>query len=325
MRTYFDCIPCLLRQTVDTTRIVTRDPALQERILRGALEELARADLMQPPPVQARRIHKLIREQGNHPDPYRDIKSRFNTLALHVADDFRRRIADAPQPFELALRIAIAANIIDFGVGGAVEERQLHDAIEHALAASFDIDDAIHRFEERLRRAGRILYLADNAGEIAFDRLFIEQFSDRHDVTVAVKGGPVINDATLADAEQVGLTERVKVIDNGTDAPGTVLADCGPAFREAFYSADLIISKGQGNFETLSDQPGNIVFLLKAKCPMVARHLGSSIGDIVIRFAGEDAMPGSIHGAAVAAPPDERQQAGYGKTTEKRDNNDYAG
>ncbi len=122
-------------------------------------------------------------------------------------------------------------------------------------------------------RAGRILYLADNAGEIVFDRLLVEALAPQR-VTLAVRGTPVLNDATAADARAVGLTEICEVIDNGSDAPGTVLEDCSREFRQRFSTADLIIAKGQGNFETLSEAPGNIFFLFKVKCPVIATRTG---------------------------------------------------
>ena len=126
-----------------------------------------------------------------------------------------------------------------------------------------------------------ILYLADNAGEIVFDRLLIEQLPMQK-ITVVVKGFPIINDATMEDAVAAGLTEIVSVIDNGSDAPGTILEICSDAFVSRFEQADLIITKGQGNYETLSDIDKNIYFILKAKCPVIASDLGCPIGQMVL-------------------------------------------
>ena len=125
--------------------------------------------------------------------------------------------------------------------------------------------------------AQSILYLADNAGEIAFDRLLVEQIPTER-VTVAVRGHPVINDATLHDAQAVGLDRIVEVVENGSDAPGTILKDCSADFRRRFAEADLIIAKGQGNFESLYDAPGNLLFLFKVKCSVVAGHVRQPIG-----------------------------------------------
>ncbi len=138
---------------------------------------------------------------------------------------------------------------------------------------------------KRVDEAEKILYLADNAGEIAFDRLLIELMpTDK--VILVVKGSPVINDATREDAEMVGLTELVNIIDNGSDAPGTILSDCSKEFIEYYNDADLIIAKGQGNYESLNDRTENIFFLLKAKCPVIARDIGCYIGDLILIDGG---------------------------------------
>ena len=130
--------------------------------------------------------------------------------------------------------------------------------------------------------AARVLYLADNAGEIACDRLLIERLGPAR-ITLAVKGSPVLNDATRVDAEAVGLAAIVEVVDNGSDAPGTILADCSEAFRRRFAEADLILAKGQGNYETLSNAAADIFFILKAKCPVIARDLGCRVGSLILR------------------------------------------
>jgi len=144
------------------------------------------------------------------------------------------------------------------------------------------LDANLAEFSRAIAAAERILYLADNAGEIVFDRLLIERLPTEK-VTVAVRGLPVINDATLIDAEYAGITELVEVIDNGSDAPGTILEDCSEAFLERFHAADLIISKGQGNYETLSQVHKDIYFLLKVKCPVVARDVGCQMNSLVLQ------------------------------------------
>ena len=137
-------------------------------------------------------------------------------------------------------------------------------------------------FQAALGRASRILYLADNAGEIVFDRLLIERMPPGK-VTVGVRGFPVINDATMKDAEDTGMTELAEVIDNGSDGPGTILDDCSQSFRDRFDEADLIIAKGQGNYETLSEVDKDIYFLLKAKCAVIARDMGCQEDDMILK------------------------------------------
>jgi uncharacterized protein with ATP-grasp and redox domains len=157
------------------------------------------------------------------------------------------------------------------------------------LTADF-IDVQLIPFRQAVNDAREILYIADNAGEIVFDRLLIERLPIEK-VTVAVKGSPVINDVTMEDALVAGLPRIVEVIDNGSDAPGTILESCSGYFQERFEKADLVIAKGQGNYETLSDIDKNIFFILKAKCPVIARDIGCEVGQMIFQktkvFRGE--------------------------------------
>ena len=280
MKTFLDCIPCIVRQTLDSVRLVASDEAFHERVLREVLRAAAEMDLHQTPPEMAQWIHRRIREFMGQSDPYRQIKDRFNRMALELYPTLRGWVGEASIPMETAVRLAIAGNVIDFGVNSQLSEAQVRQSVMHALSDSLDAD--VEEFSRAVSDAGRILYLADNAGEIVFDRVLIEQISPEK-VTVGVKGFPVINDATMRDAEDTGMVELVEVIDNGSDAPGTILCDCSEAFLERFQNADLVIAKGQGNYETLSEVDKNIYFLLKAKCPVIARDIGCQMGSLVMR------------------------------------------
>ncbi len=165
------------------------------------------------------------------------------------------------------------------GPTGGLTESDVRRSVEQALREP--VDGPLAAFRSAVERAGRILYLADNAGELAFDRLLVGQLGPQR-VTVGVRGGPVLNDATMEDARFVGMVDLVEVIDNGSDAPGTVLADTSPAFREQFAEADLVIAKGQGNYETLSDERAPVWFLFRVKCEVVARRVDRDVGSQVI-------------------------------------------
>jgi hypothetical protein len=279
VKLYFDCIPCLLRQTLDATRSVTDDSAVQEKMLRDVLLMCAEADLSGSAPLLASRIHRRLREITGVDDPYEQAKAEQNRMAMALLPELERKLESADDPLELSVRLAIAGNIIDLGVKGSVEKPDVHESVRQALECGVDGD--FEEFRAAVECAERILYLADNAGEIVFDRLLVERLP-MEKVTLAVRGSPVINDVTLADAQQCGLADLVKVVDNGSDAPGTVLAECSVEFREIFNNADLIISKGQGNFETLSDADANIFFLFKVKCALVAEQTGHKIGSQVL-------------------------------------------
>jgi hypothetical protein len=278
MKTYFECIPCLLRQTLEAARLTTDDETIHEQVLRKVLRAASEMNLRKSPPLMAQHIHRLIRQMTGDNDPYRDIKDRFNDFALELYPELKERIERSREPLDTAIRLAIAGNIIDSGVNHHINETQVHNAIEHALTAPLAGDP--EEFREAVSEAKDILYLADNAGEIVFDRLLIEQMPLER-ITLVVKGSPVINDACLADARTTGIADLVEVMDNGSDAPGTILAACSEEFKQRFESADLIIAKGQGNYETLSDVKKDIFFVLKAKCPVIAHHIGCEKGSLV--------------------------------------------
>ena len=282
MKTSLDCIPCFTRQALDAARLVSTDSCVHEQILREVLVWVGNMDLNQPPPIVGQLIHRRLREIIGIDDPYRTAKDRQNRLALSLLPQLKAEIAAAADPLALAVRIAIAGNVIDMGANSHVAESGVRKAIRQARSQSLigEYDD----FVKAVVEAQTILYLADNAGEIAFDRLLIEQLSPPR-VTVAVRGAPTINDATLTDARAVGLHEIVEIIDNGSDAPGTLLDNCSQEFKQRFAAADLIIAKGQGNFETLSNGPAKIIFLFKAKCPVIASHAGVPVGAHILMLS----------------------------------------
>lgn len=275
MRTALDCIPCILRQTLDAARMISPDPSVHQQILRDTMRWAVEMDFEQTPPELAQRIHRRLREITGVEDPYRAAKDRMNRLALELLPSLQAEVETSHDPLLMAARLAIAGNIIDMGINGNLTEADVEAAIQEAFTEPFYGE--IDAFRQAIEKAQSILYLADNAGEIAFDRLLIEQIRPER-VTLVVRGSPVINDATFADARAVGLDRVVQVINNGSDAPGTVLHDCSQEFRSRFTGADLIIAKGQGNYETLNEAPENIFFLFKVKCPLVAGHVLQPVG-----------------------------------------------
>jgi uncharacterized protein with ATP-grasp and redox domains len=281
MNTSLDCMACYVRQALDASRLATDDEKIQEAVLREILARTAAMDVSVSTVAMGQQIHRLVRRLTGMEDPYRELKDRFNLLALKLLPELRQIVQDSVRPLDTAVHLAIAGNIIDFGVKSKVDDEHLHHSIRMALEAplSGDITD----FEQKVDAAENILYLADNAGEIVFDRLLIEQLPMER-VTLAVRGRPVINDVTRHDAEVAGLTELVKVIDNGDDAPGTILGNCSTEFREHFDAADLVIAKGQGNYESLMGVEGSsIIFVLRAKCSVIADDIGCELGSFVIK------------------------------------------
>lgn len=275
MKTCLDCLPCIFRQTLDAARRVSGDSVFHEQVARQVAGWIQQADLHESPPVMARRLHRYLRGLTGIEDPYADVKAKDNALALALLPELRERLAASGEPFALAVRLAIAGNLIDLGPKSDLTAEEVVSAVRHAETGPFSGD--IEALRRRAAEARTILYLADNAGEIVLDRLLIEALGPER-VTVAVRGAPVINDATMTDAQTAGLQDLVTVVANGSDVPGTLLAECSAEFRERFSRADLVISKGQGNFETLSEAPRDICFLFKVKCPVIASRVGLPLG-----------------------------------------------
>ena len=284
MKTYPDCIPCFVRQSLEAARLVNDDPSFHEEILRRACQIAAELDYSAPPPAMGRDIHRLIRRLSGVEDPYREAKARFNDFILGLMPGLKKQIEQSADPFETALKLAIAGNVIDFGVNINLTSSDIENAVRQALALELD-KETVAQFKSSLANASRILYVGDNAGEVVFDRVFIETIKKAYatlDITFIVRGAPILNDVTLGDARQAGMHETAKVVANGSDAPGCLLDDCSEEFHNHLSRADLIISKGQGNYETLSELPHEIYFLLKAKCVVIARDIGAAQGDFLL-------------------------------------------
>ncbi|NIN70060.1 MAG: DUF89 family protein, partial [Anaerolineae bacterium] len=213
-------------------------------------------------------------------DPFAAKKQHYNDVALSMYPDMMAIVQASDSSLDAAVKVAAAGNIIDLGIVDRADVN-LAAILQEVLTEGLAVDE-IELLEERLGRASRVLYLVDNAGEIAFDKVLIEELHARGlDVTVVVKGAPILNDATMEDAVAVGIDRTSRVVSNGSAMIGTDLKTCSSEFLRQFEAADLIISKGQANFETLNETPAPIFFILKAKCSEVGRELGGAMGDVV--------------------------------------------
>lgn len=266
MQTSLECLPCFLRQAHHVTAMTGCGPAQKAEILQAAERQIRSFDLTRSPPENAASLYESLARRTGVSDPFATLKKAGNRTAMALLPRLREIIAGSADPLMTAARLAVAGNIIDYG---AQQEFDVEAAIADCLKRTPAVDHFAW-FRERLSRAKRVLYLADNCGELVFDRLFIEQIGQP--VTLAVKAGPIINDATLTDAEECGLTGLCRVVDNGTCCPGTPIETCAPGFQRLFLESDLIISKGQGNFETLSETVAPLFFMLLVKCRVVAIH-----------------------------------------------------
>jgi hypothetical protein len=277
MKTYLECYPCVLRQAIEAARMSGATHEQSRQIVDETLMLLKDLPEGLTPPDIGARVHQMVRELTGHADPYDQVKQKATQQALALLPEMRDIVPKSNNPLETALRLSIAGNIIDFGPNPAYD---LGAVVQRVLSQDFAIND-MARLQDRLAGAKEILFLGDNAGETVFDRLLIETLTIP--VTYVVRGGPILNDATLADARAAGLDQAAALMDNGARIPGTVLSECRPAFRETFHAAGLILAKGQGNYETLSDVPAPLFFLLQVKCPVIGRDIGAPAGSIVIK------------------------------------------
>lgn len=216
-------------------------------------------------------IHRVAREVLDVNDLYSDEKKKANELLLSQYKYWRSVIDLNEEPFAVAAKLAVLGNIIDYGA------HSVKDDVVAQINALLKKDLAINKTQAlkiALEKADKVLYLGDNAGEIFFDRLFLETIKHPN-VYYATRGFPVINDITREDASLMEMERWSTIIDNGSDAPSTLLSDCSPEFLDHYHSADLIISKGQGNFEGLMyEKHPNTFFMLIAKCQPIAHMLG---------------------------------------------------
>ena len=232
----------MTKQVVQLANKIAPELALREKIIKKCLNMLSGISYSTPPPVMGMKIHRIVRELTQNADPYKEVKEYYNQRALALYPELQQKIVESKHPLLTGLKLALAGNIIDFGVDIKID---LLGSIQHTLTTSFAIDDSPDLFKA-IEQSHYILYLGDNTGEIVFDKLFLEQFPKDKKLVYAVRGAPVINDATEHDAYSVGLHHIAEIINNGSDAPGTVIEECSPGFKEHMKNAELVIAKGQG-------------------------------------------------------------------------------
>ncbi|RKX23713.1 MAG: hypothetical protein DRP45_09855 [Candidatus Zixiibacteriota bacterium] len=280
MKTYLDCIPCFFDQALRAGRAATDDRQLQKRVLDELGAMLSDISLDSTPPETGRLIYRMIREITGNADPFRKLKRDCTQQALALYPSLKRTIEDSNDKLLTAIRIAIAGNVIDFGVNSSFD---IEATLKEVLKKDFAIFD-YSAFRRYLKASEHVLYIGDNAGETVFDRILIEQMNKP--VTFVVRETPVINDATAEDAVQAGIDKVATIVSSGTDAPGTILNTCSREFRQMLAGSEFVIAKGQGNYEGLSNENHAVFFLLMAKCRLIAQDLGVKKGDIILKGMG---------------------------------------
>ena len=282
MKIFLDCFPCFLRQALEAGRISGADEETQRAVLIRVMKRLLDLSTGETPPQIGSMIHDIIRKATGNSDPYREIKHRHNEQVLAMEEELAGLITGSASPLSDALKLAAAGNLIDMG-----PERKWNEVRD--IFRDFTKKDPAHfdyaSFDNALHKARTLLYLGDNAGEIVLDKILIGVLlrETNLDIAYVVRGGPVINDATMEDARFVGMTDLVTVIDTGVAFPGVAPEESSEEFLGYYTGADMILSKGQGNYESLSEEDKNIFFLLQAKCPVIATKIGCGVGDMVLK------------------------------------------
>ena len=282
MKACLDCLPCLAKNATELAwRTAQGDVALEAAIARSGLEILGNAAIdgyPLPPPCYARRLidNALVKSGGKVPDPWASEKKTSTELALKLMERLNEIPGWNPDSFESRLRLAVAGNILDFSIYADLDIAAAMETMTTAFTKPVDVA-AVAELKRRMDKAKSILWIFDNCGEAVFDRLLVEPY--RAKLTLAVRGKPAFNDLTRAELTESGYPDGFAaggIVSNDDGVPGVVDATCGATFRAAFAAADLVVAKGQANFETMNERTDKpIAFLFLAKCPVVCRAIGA--------------------------------------------------
>lgn len=284
MKTYLDCIPCFIKQPLEAARMATVDETAHAQVVKEVLRYLQTLSFGNTPPVISKKVHAIVRNITKCPDPYKKVKDQSNIMAEKLYPQLKEMIRTSDNSLLTAIRLAIVGNAIDFG---SVMRFNVNKMINDSQKLR-NIGTSYPRFKKVLDSAKTILYLADNAGEIFFDKLLLEEFEKRNKkITYVVKANPILNDATITDAKKARIDSLAKVIsaDAGQNesSPGILLETVSKEFLEHFNHDDLVIAKGQGNYESLNEVKREIFFLLLIKCHLVAQDIDAKVGDLIFR------------------------------------------
>jgi hypothetical protein len=271
-----ECIVCRMRQALDVCNFVGADEKTKQSILKRVMEILIEGIEDDSPNGVGFLIQTELKRLTNHDDPYKKVKAESIQKALDLYPAMVQLVDDSSQRLKTAVELCIAGNVIDFGPSNNHDIELAVRQVMEAEKSYFDFDE----FAQELNIARTVLVLGDNAGETVFDRLLMEQV-DKH-LYYAVKGEAVLNDAIYDDAVASGIDQVAEIINNGSPMSGTFLPRCSPEFKELFYSADMVISKGQANFETLADEKRRIFFLFKVKCMLLCRKHNLPLNEYVL-------------------------------------------
>lgn len=270
MKANLTCINCILQKAEQNFKSYDRDEDGLLQFMKETYGVIAESKLTDTAPYIYTQINQILEEKFEIGDPYYEGKRHYNQYLLKKEYEIHQRILESQDQLLSALQFAMVGNLIDFGAMDSVDEEKLEDLILRSEEQKLD-EETVESFRRELEDGHRLVYLTDNAGEIVFDKVLIQTLRRLYpavDIQVIVRGGVALNDALMEDAQEIGLTDLVPVMGNGTRIPGTQLDQISPEAREAIDAADFVLSKGQGNFETLSETGLNVYFLFLCKCDL---------------------------------------------------------
>lgn len=271
-----DCLSCTVNKMQSLFDQFTNVPDQKMLFMKRVYLMAASADEAESAPGLSGKMLRLLKEYIPSSDPYAELKTKYNHRLLTMETDLMTRISDEQAPLLLAIKYAMIGNFIDFGAMDEVDDDILHQLIDQASQKNIETK-TYHEFTRQLEKANKLVYLGDNAGEIVLDKLLVRTLKERYpklDMTFVVRGAPVFNDITKKDALEVGMDKLVQVIDNGSDIPGTDLNQISLEAREIIEAADIVLAKGQGNFESLAGCGLNIFYLFLCKCDLFTQRFG---------------------------------------------------
>lgn len=273
MRMQSDCFPCFFKLANRLLTYLDYPERKKLKILKRISKFLSGIkEFKESPAYYSTSMYKIIYKMTGVNDPYKNLKKEYNEKILKLYPELEKIVYSSNDPIYTALKLSAIGNTIDYGVETSVEFLSYIKEIENVEF----IKNEYERFKKLLEKSNRILLLADNAGEIIFDKLLLEAISNikNYEIIIAVRGKPVINDVTINDLKDIKFNKNFKIISNGNEMVGTILDKCNKKFLNYFNSSDIIISKGQANFESLENlKKENLFFLFKSKCDVVSNYL----------------------------------------------------
>lgn len=266
-----ECVNCLLNLHLNSYPKDTGE-AKKLDFMQRVLKTISETPKTISAPVVVREIADIRKEMFGVTDLYADIKQHFNEVMLSYEEPVQQKLLSAEDPLKLAIQYAMVGNYIDFGAMKNVDETYLTELFDSAGSREVN-EDRYQDLKQDLEQARKLVYLTDNCGEIVMDKLLIRTLQRLYpelDITVIVRGSEILNDATMDDARQVGLTEIVRVMGNGNNVAGTYEPELSPEAAAEIASADILLAKGQGNYETLMGCGLNVYYMFLCKCDMFA-------------------------------------------------------